>query len=68
MKSWKAKDLNRALQKRGAVAVRQKGSHRLFRFENCQSVVPQHNGDVPVGTVKSIEKDFEPVFGKGWLK
>lgn len=71
-RSWKAKDLNKVLVKKGAYVVRQKGSHRLFRVDHadgfCQSVVPQHGGDVPVGTVKSIEKDFEQAFGKGWLK
>jgi hypothetical protein len=27
----------------------------------------QHAGDMPLGTLQSIAKDLEPVFGKGWL-
>ncbi len=68
MRSFKAKEIVKALSKRGAVLVVQKGSHAKYRFENCVSTVPMHNGDVPKGTVAAIIKDFEPVFGKGWLK
>ena len=31
-------------------------------------VVPNHKGDIPKGTLASIEKAMEPAFGKGWLK
>jgi hypothetical protein len=30
--------------------------------------VAQHPGDIPNGTLRSIEKDMAPVFGEGWLK
>ena len=29
------------------------------------SVVPQHSGDIPIGTLRSIERAMEPVFGEG---
>jgi predicted RNA binding protein YcfA (HicA-like mRNA interferase family) len=69
----KAKEINKQLVKLGAEVARQKGSHRLFQFKVdgkvvAQGVVPQHNGDVPVGTVAAIVKDFVPAFGEGWLK
>lgn len=28
----------------------------------------QHPGDIPAGTLRSIERDLEPVLGKGWLR
>jgi predicted RNA binding protein YcfA (HicA-like mRNA interferase family) len=72
-RAFKAKDINKALAKLGAEVARQKGSHAVYQFKVegkvvAQSVVPQHNGDVPVGTVAAIVKDFVPAFGKGWLK
>ena len=30
--------------------------------------VAQYAGDVRPGTLRAIERDLEPVFGKGWLK
>ena len=58
----------RVLEKRGAVLVRQKGSHAVYRVGVAQGVVPMHRGDVPVGTLRAIEKNFEPELGPGWLK
>jgi predicted RNA binding protein YcfA (HicA-like mRNA interferase family) len=34
----------------------------------ARTVVAQHAGDVPVGTLRAIEKDMAPVFGERWLK
>lgn len=53
--------------------TRQVGSHRRYeaRAESglvCRTTVPQHTGDIPAGTLRSIEKAMEPVFGKGWLR
>jgi predicted RNA binding protein YcfA (HicA-like mRNA interferase family) len=32
------------------------------------TTVPQHAGDIPAGTLRAIERDLEPAFGKGWLR
>jgi len=34
----------------------------------AQTIVAQHRGDIPIGTLRAIERQMEPVFGKGWLK
>ena len=34
----------------------------------ARTTVAQHAGDVRPGTLRAIERDLEPVFGKGWLK
>lgn len=53
------------------------GSHQADRARDAgtdgstatvHTTVPQHAGsDIPTGTLKAIEKDLEPAFGKGWL-
>lgn len=52
--------------------VRQRGSHRMYTATvngvKAITTVPQHTGDIPKGTLRAIERDMEPVFGKGWLK
>lgn len=67
-RQWRAQEVTKVLRKRGAHEVRVKGSHAVWRYENCQTVVPMHRGDMPVGTVRAIERDMEAVFGKGWLR
>ncbi|AWR21948.1 putative RNA binding protein YcfA (HicA-like mRNA interferase family) [Aurantimicrobium minutum] len=32
------------------------------------AVVPQHGGDIPIGTLRAIERSLEEVLGKGWLR
>ncbi|MQA86215.1 MAG: addiction module toxin, HicA family [Streptosporangiales bacterium] len=68
----KAKDVNRAIERRGGYVIRQVGSHRRYEAVSgetkCRTVVSQHPGDMPKGTLRQIEKDMEPVFGKGWLR
>lgn len=32
------------------------------------TTVPQHTGDIPIGTLRAIERDMAPVFGRGWLR
>lgn len=56
--------------------TRQTGSHRRYAVVSTGAdgpktwftTVPQHSGDVPVGTLRAIERDLEDVFGKGWLR
>jgi hypothetical protein len=33
----------------------------------ARTSVSQHAGDIPRGTLGAIQRDMEPVFGKGWL-
>lgn len=67
-----ARDVNRRIKKLGGIEIRQVGSHRLFRVTGVDDVslttiVAQHPGDIPKGTLHKIQKDLEPVFGKGGL-
>ena len=57
--------------------ARQVGSHRRYvvTYQDpagmeiaIAATVPQHSGDIPVGTLRAIERDLEPAFGKGWLR
>ncbi len=66
--SVNTRDLRRRLRKAGCDEVRQTGSHLLVCCGTCQTVVPIHGGDVPTGTLRSIERDLEPCLGKGWLR
>ncbi len=35
----------------------------------AQTTVAVHGAsDIPAGTLRAIERDLEPVFGKGWLR
>lgn len=56
--------------------VRQVGSHRRYRATftrpdgsegQVSTIVAQHTGDIPNGTLHQIEKDMDPAWGKGWL-
>jgi predicted RNA binding protein YcfA (HicA-like mRNA interferase family) len=55
----------------------QVGSHRRYmvsytdaagRQAAVATTVAQHTGDIPAGTLRAIERDLEPAFGKGWLR
>lgn len=72
----RAREINREIERRGGVNVRQVGSHRRYRVETTtpdgatlvlHTTVAQHTGDVPAGTLRAIQRDLEPAFGKGWL-
>jgi len=70
----RVRDINHRIERLGGKMLRQRGSHRVYWAicpdgSSVQTVVPQHVGrDVAPGTVRAIEKDLEPAFGKGWLK
>lgn len=68
----KARDVNRRIERLGGSNTRTRGSHRMYEATangvTARTTVPQHSGDIPVGTLHAIEKDMEPAFGKGWLK
>jgi predicted RNA binding protein YcfA (HicA-like mRNA interferase family) len=69
--------VNRAIERAGGELVRQVGSHRRYRATHldadsrearAETAVPQHPGDIPVGTLARIEADLAPAFGKRWLR
>ena len=52
----KSKEVLRILQKQGFTIKRQSGTHVILRKENKTVVVPVHREIMPIGTLKSIEK------------
>jgi predicted RNA binding protein YcfA (HicA-like mRNA interferase family) len=73
----KAREVNRRIERLGGVMVRQVGSHRRYVVvftddvgaeAKAATTVPQHTGDIPVGTLRAIERDLEAALGKGWLR
>jgi predicted RNA binding protein YcfA (HicA-like mRNA interferase family) len=68
----KARQVNRRIERLGGKELRQRGSHRRYEATvdgvTARTTVPEHAGDIPIGTLQAIEKDMEPVFGKGWLR
>jgi predicted RNA binding protein YcfA (HicA-like mRNA interferase family) len=53
----------------GAVIVHRDGSHQKWRLTSGASIiVPIHSSDIPVGTLRSIERQGEAAFGRGWLR
>ena len=73
----RAREVNRRIERLGGVMVRQVGSHRRYvatyndaagRQATVTTTVAQHAGDIPTGTLRAIERDLEPAFGRGWLR
>lgn len=69
--------MNRRIERLGGEAVRQTGSHRRYGVTYVDgaghnrkvfTVVTQHPGDIPAGTLRAIERDLEVAFGAGWLR
>lgn len=54
----RSRDVIAALERAGWVQVRQKGSHLQFKHprQSGRVTVPHPNADIPIGTLKSIEK------------
>ena len=72
-----AREVMRLIERNGGILRRQRGSHRQYEARviladgtevTARTTVAQHAGDVRPGTLRAIERDLEPVFGKGWLK
>jgi predicted RNA binding protein YcfA (HicA-like mRNA interferase family) len=72
-----AREVIRLIERNGGVLLRQRGSHRHDEARatladgtevTARTTVALHVGDVRPGTLRAIERDLEPVFGKGWLK
>lgn len=62
-----AREVVRTLTGLGAVLVRTKGSHARYAFGACSTTVAMHKGDFAPKTLHAMQRDMEPVFGKGWL-
>ncbi|MGH3445006.1 MAG: type II toxin-antitoxin system HicA family toxin [Nocardioidaceae bacterium] len=64
------REVLRKVDRLGCQQLRQRGSHVVVRCPgDCQSVVPVHRGsDIPVGTLRSIERTLAPCLGEGWLR
>lgn len=68
--------MNQRIESLGGQYIGQRGSHRKYRATykdasgnaaSAQTVVAQHRGDIPAGTLRAIQRQMEPAFGKGWL-
>ena len=67
----RARQVNALIERAGGRVVRQRGSHRLYEVRSGDvvaiTVVPQHGGDIPVGTLKAIGRDLAAVLREGRL-
>lgn len=73
----RAREVNRRIERLGGVMIRQVGSHRRYAVTykggpggaelTITTIVAQHAGDIPTGTLHKIERDLEAALGKGWL-
>lgn len=53
----------------GGEVVRQKGSHVRVRAGDCFATVPDHGPrELPLGTLRSIERQLAPCLGSRWLR
>ena len=68
----KAREVNRKIERLGGVMIRQVGSHRRYVVTftddtgteaKAATTVPQHAGDIPIGTLRAIERDLEAALG-----
>ena len=50
------KKVIKALEKDGWVLVSQKGSHMKYKKGNKICIIPNHKGDIPIGTLSQIIK------------
>lgn len=56
VKNIKSKEIIKILQKFGFEIKRQSGTHVIMRKQNQSVVVPIHKETMPIGTLKSIER------------
>jgi predicted RNA binding protein YcfA (HicA-like mRNA interferase family) len=67
----KAADILRRIKDVGGAVVRQRGSHVRVTCrcgKNFSTVPDQGSHDVPIGTLRAVERDLAPCFGKRWLR
>jgi len=73
----KAREVNARIEALGGVQTRQRGSHRRYAVKYTDTdganrtaftTVQQHpSHDIPLGTLRAIQRDLIPALGKGWL-
>jgi len=56
IKNIKSKEVIKILQKSGFEIKRQSGTHVIMRNDGKVVVVPVHHQTMPIGTLKSIER------------
>jgi len=56
LRNVKSKDVVKILQKNGFEIKRQSGTHVVMRNNDQLVIVPVHKEIMPIGTLKSIEK------------
>ena len=56
LRNIKSKEVIKILEKNGFKIKRQKGTHVILRNNGKMVVVPVHHATIPIGTLKSIEK------------
>ena len=58
MKAKKSSFVIKILKQNGFVLVRTKGSHVIYKKDNCMVIIPYHgsNKEIPIGTLLSIIK------------
>jgi len=56
LKNIKSKEIIKILEKEGFKIKRQSGTHVILRDNSKMVVVPIHRPTIPIGTLKSIEK------------
>jgi predicted RNA binding protein YcfA (HicA-like mRNA interferase family) len=56
LKNIKSKEVVKILQKQGFQIKRQSDTHVIMRKDSKTVVVPVHKPVIPIGTLKSIEK------------
>ena len=56
LKNIKSKEVVKILQRYGFEVKRQTGTHVILRKDKSTIVVPIHRETIPIGTLKSIEK------------
>lgn len=69
--------MNRRIERLGGPVARQVGSHRRYVITytdaggseaKVATTVRQQQGDIPARTLRAVERDLEPAFGRGWLR
>lgn len=62
LRNIKSKEVVKILQKIGFIIDRQTGTHVILKKDGKTVVVPVHRAIIPIGTLKSIEKQSEIKF------
>lgn len=73
----KSREANKRIEDLGGYETRQRGSHRRYAVtytdaagvvRTAFTTVQQHaSRDIPTGTLRAIQKDLAPAFGRRWL-